>query len=192
VSEETLSAEQTRWFAEEVQPHESDLRAYLHRRFPGLRDVDDVIQDTYSRIVRVHQLGEILDVRPYLFAAARNAAIDFFRHQQIVAIDCIAEIDRLPVVDGGLDAGAAADHEQELDLLVEAVHALPLRCREIIILRKINELSYHEIAQKMGISENTVKVQIALGVLRCRKYFLAHGITHATLKSANPTADWPR
>ena len=39
------AAEQRRWFAEEVQPHESELRGYLRRQFPSV-EVDDVVQET--------------------------------------------------------------------------------------------------------------------------------------------------
>ena len=38
-----------RWFAEEVQPHEVHLRAWLHKQYPRLGDVDDVVQDSYGR-----------------------------------------------------------------------------------------------------------------------------------------------
>ena len=47
-----LDTEQSRWFALEVQPHEPALRAYLRSRFPLLQDFDDVIQETYTRLLR--------------------------------------------------------------------------------------------------------------------------------------------
>lgn len=47
------SAEQARWFSEHVQPHEPALRAYLSKRFPSLPDHDDLVQETYARLLRV-------------------------------------------------------------------------------------------------------------------------------------------
>jgi hypothetical protein len=41
-----------RWFAEEVQPHEASLRAYMRGAFPMVRDVDDVVQESYLRVWR--------------------------------------------------------------------------------------------------------------------------------------------
>lgn len=38
-----IDADHTRWFFEEVQPHEPKLRAYLRHRFPTLTDVDDIV-----------------------------------------------------------------------------------------------------------------------------------------------------
>src|SRR5258708_22199485 len=45
-------SDQSRWFSEHVQPHEAALRAYLIARFPVLTDVDDLVQDTFSRVMR--------------------------------------------------------------------------------------------------------------------------------------------
>jgi RNA polymerase sigma-70 factor (ECF subfamily) len=57
--EHTASGELFRWFAEEIQPHEPALRAYLHGRFPTLRDLDDIVQDTYARLLRAKESGSI-------------------------------------------------------------------------------------------------------------------------------------
>lgn len=49
--------EQARWFAEEVYPHEPALRAYLQARFPTLGDHDDLVQETYTRLLRAQANG---------------------------------------------------------------------------------------------------------------------------------------
>lgn len=63
-----------RWFAEEVEPHEPRLRAWLTGRFPMLQDVDDVVQDAYMRLFRARDKGGVRSVRAFLFIAAYNAA----------------------------------------------------------------------------------------------------------------------
>jgi RNA polymerase sigma factor (sigma-70 family) len=171
-----LDAEQTRWFLEEVQPHEAALRAYLRVRFPTLRDIDDLVQDTYARLIRAYSSGQVSQPKAYLFAAARNAALDFFRREKIVSIEHLAEIHELPVLEERPDAAEKACHDQELAILAEAIRALPSRCREIITLRKLRGLSHAEIAQMLGISEHTVNAQLAIGVLRCREYLRSRGV----------------
>jgi DNA-directed RNA polymerase specialized sigma24 family protein len=42
--------DQARWLSAEVDPHRGALRAYVQRAFPGVRDVDDVVQDSLLRI----------------------------------------------------------------------------------------------------------------------------------------------
>lgn len=170
-------AHQARWFADEVQPHESALRGYLRGKFPGYPDIDDLVQETYARLLQAHAQVPVRLVRPFLFTTARNAAYDFFRRRQIVAIDGIAEIDLLPVLEDRPGVAETICHDQELQLLAEAIQALPDRCRQVLTLRKIYGLSHREIARQLGISENTVNAQVAIGVLRLRAYLTARGVT---------------
>lgn len=176
--------EQSRWFAEAVRPHEAELRAFLHRRFPALadQDVDDLVQETYLRLFRAQNLARFNEVRPYLFAMARNAAHDVFRRRQIATFESMGEMDRMSLVEDGPDAAEAVCQDQELALLADAIRSLPHRCRQALTLRKLHGLSHREIAAELGISENTVNAQIAAGVLRCRAYLLAHGVNRETLK----------
>src|SRR4051812_36657046 len=91
--------EQARWFAEEVQPHESALRSYLRNKFPAHPDLDDLVQETFARLLQAREQGAVRSPKPFLFATARNAAFDFFRRRQIVAIDGLAEVELLPVLE---------------------------------------------------------------------------------------------
>jgi RNA polymerase sigma-70 factor (ECF subfamily) len=108
-----------------------------------------------------------------LFTTARNLAIDQIRRQRVVPMESIAEIAELPVFDNSHSPAEAASHDQELELLTEAIQSLPTRCRQVLTLRKIYGLSQREIARQLGISEHTVEAQIGNGMRRCAK-FLAH------------------
>jgi len=166
-------AEQARWFAENLQPHESRLRGWLRARFPSLTDLDDLVQESYARLIRAREGGKVVNIRNYLFATARNAALDLFRRNRIVAIEGVENIDVLPVLENGPDQAESLDHDEDLALLAAAVQALPRRCRQVLLLQKIHGLSYKEIAARLGISERTVNAQIAKGVLRCRDFVRA-------------------
>ena len=168
--------EQTRWFTEEVQPHEPALRAYLRGCFPTLPDTDDLVQDAYARLLRAHDAGKVAHPKAYLFATARNAALDLFRRDKIVSIQGLAEIEHLSVLEDRPDAAEAASHDQEISILNQAIDSLPTRCREILIMRRLRGLSHRDIAQSLGISEHTVNAQLAIGVLRCRKFLQARGV----------------
>ena len=90
-------AERNRWFAEEIQPHEFKLRNWLRHRFPWLTDVDDLVQESYARLVRAKSEGRIAHPKSYLFTTARNAALDQARRNEIVAIESVADLaGRLP------------------------------------------------------------------------------------------------
>ena len=165
-----------RWFAEEVQPHEADLRVYLRRAFPSLLDIDDLVQETYARVFRAKTEGKIAEARPYLFSTARNAACDLFRRSRIISVTGLADIDRLPVVEEGPGVAESIDHAHELAILHQAIGALPERCRQVLTLCKVYGLPHREVARRLGISEYTVNAQVALGVLRCRNFLRARGL----------------
>jgi RNA polymerase sigma factor (sigma-70 family) len=180
----SCDAEMTRWFAEEVHPHEPALRSYLRSHFPTLRDIDDLVQETYMRVLHARTAGRVAETRPYLFSTARNAAIDLCRRNRIVAFEPIVETHRSFVVEAGADAAETLNHDQELALLSDAFRALPARCRQVLTLRKLHGLSHRAIAEKLGISENTVSAQITLGVYRIRAYLVARGVSRSSLIQA--------
>lgn len=94
--------ETTRWFAEQVLPHEAALRAFLHSLVPP-SDIDDLMQETFTRVLRARAQGEIASVRGLLFATARNAARDLFRRRAVAPLFPIAEMDAVRVYDSAPD-----------------------------------------------------------------------------------------
>jgi RNA polymerase sigma factor (sigma-70 family) len=176
VDRSTTGPDCTSWFREHVQPHEAALRAYLRGRFPELPDVDDVIQDTYMRLLRTRAAAGVIDARPYLFSTARHAAIDFFRRRRILRLQPLGKQAGLSVVEDQPDAAEIVSHDQELALVREAVAALPPRCREVLVLRRFQGLSHRQIAQRLGIAEKTVDAHLGIALHRCRAFFAARGI----------------
>jgi RNA polymerase sigma factor (sigma-70 family) len=174
--EHAPAVEQTRWFMEEVQPHEPKIRAWLHARFPSIGDVDDLIQETYLRVLRARSAGKLDHPKAYLFATARNAALDRFRRNQVISFECLADVTDSSVLVDGQRAIDATQREQELDILAAAIRGLPGRCREILVLRKYHGLSHREIADRLGISPHTVNAQITVAMIKCREYFQARGL----------------
>ena len=74
------SSQKEEWFIEEIIPHEGDLRGWLGSRFSSVKDVDDVIQDAYTRLLKAKESGTIVNPRAYLFICARNIALNRIRH----------------------------------------------------------------------------------------------------------------
>lgn len=173
--------ENSQWFSENVQPHESELRGYLRRKFLQF-DIDDIVQETYARLFRANEKSPLRSVRAFLFTTARNAAVDIYRRRQVVTIDGIANLESLTVVEDKPDAFENLCHEQELDVLAEAIASLPDRCRCIVKLRKLDGLSHRDIALKLGIAESTVNAQITNGILKLRDFLHARGFRRRALR----------
>jgi RNA polymerase sigma-70 factor (ECF subfamily) len=166
------------WFAAAVQPHDAGLRAWLRAKFPALGDVDDVVQETYARVLQLRARDPLREhaVKPLLFTTARNLALDQLRRRQIVPMDALPDDDELMFADDAPGVGEAVSRQQELALLAEAIQSLPERCRQILTLRKIYGLPQREIARQLGISEHTVEAQVGVGVRRCADYLARFGL----------------
>jgi len=165
------------WFAEEVQPHESSLRFWLRSLFPSLPDTDDLVQESYLRLIRAREAGKITCAKAYLFTTARNAALDFFRRRQVATIEAVGDMSDSTALDEAPGVADAVNKQQELELLAEAVRGLPDRCRQTLTLRLLYGLSHREIAAELRISEHTVKAQLAKGMRRCAAYLAERGIS---------------
>ena len=103
--------------------------------------------------------------------------IDTARRNKISPIEHVTDLAALPVIDDGRPGPAeAACKREEIVLLAAAIDSLPARCREILILRKLRGVPQKAIAAQLGLSEQTVQVQVSRGVRRCEAFLRAHGV----------------
>lgn len=171
-----VNSEEVRWFANQVLPHESSLRAYLRGSFPSIRDIDDVVQESYLRILRARLLHPIESARGFLFKVARHIAIDGVRRARISPIDRTRDLAGLAVIEDGPDAAERLTRQEKVTVLAEAILSLPNPCREIVILRKLKGVPQREVAAQLGITEKAVEAQVYRGIKRCESYLRKRGI----------------
>ncbi len=169
-------SEQERWFAEEIQPHEPALRAYLRSRFPEVRDVDDLVQESFTRVLQSRGTVKIESAKAYLFATARNAALSLLRRPRIFSSEPVTDFAVQSVVEESINVAETVSVRQEIAILLDAIDRLPTACREIFILRKLQGVPQKEIAARLGLSEQTVQVQIVRAIRRCAVYLRKHGV----------------
>ena len=163
------------WFAAHVQRHEAMLRAWLRRRFDSGVELDDIVQEAYVRVLRAREGGPLASPKAFLFATARNLALDRLRRHEVSRTELLGEIDSLHVLDEREGIPETLARTQELALLTQAIQSLPTRCRQILTLRKLYGLSHREIAARLGLSESTVSNQITIGIEKCTDFFAEHG-----------------
>mgnify|MGYP001608945148 CR=1 FL=1 len=170
--------DQARWFSEEVHAHEASLRAYVRGSFPTVRDVDDVVQESFLRVWRARLGRPIASSKRFLFIVARHVVLDSIRRARKSPIDSFVDSAGLHVVESRPSVADVLSDQEKIDLLGRAVGALPARCREIIILHKIMGRSQREVAGELGVCEKTVENQVARGVQHCKDFFRQHGIEY--------------
>lgn len=146
------------------------------------QDAADAVQEAFLNVMRrLPEIGEERELAfgSYLFTATRNATYDLIRRQQRdQASDSIPE-SAVPLGAGagglGLDPGDPdedPDHKVLLEAQQEEIGAanarLPERQREALALRELEEMSYDEIAEVMGMNRNSVAQLISRARINLR------------------------
>lgn len=134
-------------------------------------DAENLVQDIFVYLwEHPSALTEVKNMDAFLFTLLKNRCINFLKHQ--------AHLHYIEGEEGivhQLDIEALADFEMWSDALPEveravkaAIAKLPDRCREILIMSKLRKMKYKEIAEKLGISVNTVENQMAIALKKLR------------------------
>jgi RNA polymerase sigma-70 factor (sigma-E family) len=124
---------------------------------------EEVVQDAY---VKMHgawrRIREPEAALGYLRTTVVNLARSRLRHRQVVQRHRPAPLPDAPSAEhGALD-------RLERDRLVRALHTLPTRQRECLVLRYYGDLSEAQIAETMGISRGAVKSHASRGMAALR------------------------
>lgn len=166
------------WFAREILAHEGALMAFLHRAWPDRAEVHDLRQETYVRVYEAAAKRRPDAPRAFLFTTARHLVTDRLRRGRVVSIEPVGDLEALNVLIDEVSPERRLDAHRILHRLAAAFDRLPPRCREVVWLRRVEELPQKEVAALLGISQKTVEKQVAKGVRLMAAYF--HGKEQAT------------
>lgn len=166
-------------YLQEALRAEPLLKAYLFRFAPNAADVDELLQETYARLLTstAAKRVEIRSVRALALTIARNVALDWIRHRDVVDIKLVSDLAALDVLDESAQVEDIVNARQELALLAECVAELPERCRQAFTLRRVYGFTQQEIARRLRIEESTVEQLLARAVRRCAEILAARGST---------------
>ncbi|MES2827369.1 MAG: RNA polymerase sigma-70 factor [Bacteroidota bacterium] len=142
----------------------------------GDRDAaQDVIQELFASIwIKRKSLNVTSTLSAYLYTSVRNKIFNIIEHQQ-VENKYIESIDNF-----AQNYTATTDHlireRQLMEIIEKEISELPTKMREVFELSRKSHLTHREIAQHLGISEETVKKQLknALKLLRVRLGFMLY------------------
>jgi RNA polymerase sigma factor (sigma-70 family) len=151
------------WFVGEVLPLEAILTHFLRQNWRNTSEVEDLRQEVYLRICQAAS-KELPDVaKPFVFMTARNLLIDRVRKEQVVPIEAVSDLDDMKGSDV-LAPERAVIARDELRRLQAAIENLPPRCREVIVLGRVEGLTGQEIAARLGITHQTVSEHLRNGI----------------------------
>jgi len=137
---------------------------FLQRNCRNTSDVEDVRQEVYAHVLRAAEKSLPERTKPFLFSTARNVLIDRLRRENVIPIDIAADLDLTVVPSEEPGPERAVFARETLRRLQLALNDLPPRCREALILKRVEGLSLQEISRRMGISEQAVSNYVQRGI----------------------------
>ena len=152
------------WFKREILAHEASLVRYLFRTWPHRQEVFDLRQDVYVRVYEAAAKARPQAPKAFLFATARHLMTDRIRRKRIVSIDSVGDLDALNVMVEDISPEQHISGYEELRRLAEAIDRLPPRCREVVWLRRVDELAQKEVAVRLGITQKVVEKHVMKGM----------------------------
>jgi RNA polymerase sigma factor (sigma-70 family) len=152
------------WFIREILVHEEALVGYLLRRWPNRPDVNDLRQDTYVRVYEAAAKSRPPVPRAFLFTTAAHLLADRLRRRRVIAIDAVGDVEALNVLVEEVSPERKMSAHEELRRLAQAIDMLPPKCREVVWLRRVDELPQKEVALRLGITEKSVEKHVMRGM----------------------------
>lgn len=158
-----------------VRRHQRPLYNFVLRQVHSPSTAEDIVQDVFVRIVHnVETFKAESRFTTWAYTIARNLCIDHLRkrvHRRHPSLDApISEEGGSTLMDAVAGRGEGADrsaiNRQLQEHLRSAVEALPDDQREVFLLRQVSDLPFKEIAEIVGVGENTVKSRMRYALER--------------------------
>jgi RNA polymerase sigma-70 factor, ECF subfamily len=136
-------------------------------KFVGKHDeAEDLTQDIFLKIFKaLKSFDRRANFQTWIISISRNLCIDHYRSVRKERQTIARDVDSNDLQPATSDRGpyAQAEHQDLRAQLRQALETLPLTLRTAVVLRDLQELSYQEIADRLGLPEGTVKSRINRG-----------------------------
>jgi len=135
-------------------------------------DAEEIVTDVFVKIWNIREKINITSsIKAYLVKAVHNTSINFLERNKISnkLTDSLNNSDyKFLAWDSDYPLGQLYEKEI-MNILEHGISALPDACQQIFILSRNENMKYIEIADKLGISINTVKTQMKIALARLRE-----------------------
>ena len=156
-----------------VREHADRVYRHAYRLAGNKSDAEDLTQETFVRVFRSLDRYTPGTFEGWLHRITTNLFLDLVRRRARIRFDALPDdaSDKLPSPSAGPEQSY---HDSRLDPEIrEALAALPPDFRDAAVLADLEELSYEEIADTLGIKVGTVRSRIHRGRVLLRQA-LAH------------------
>ncbi|MDR7001799.1 RNA polymerase sigma factor SigX [Neobacillus niacini] len=140
--------------------YHNDVYNFLYYMVHNRDQAEDLVQEVYIRVLKAHQKfkGDSSE-KTWLFAIARNVAIDSFRKHKGWKQRIVDKFDfwEQQIKDESLTPEESAFHKEDTENMFKCLEQCTLDQKCVIILRYLQELTILETAKVLGWKESKVK-----------------------------------
>ena len=133
------------------------LKRFFEKRILEHADVDDLVQEVFARLAKRAEIASIDNVQGYVVETAANVLRDRIRRRTVRAARAHVEYDDAAHAPEDFSPERVLLGKEMLKSLVSAIQELPERTRTVFVLQRFEELSYAEIAARLGVSVSAVE-----------------------------------
>jgi len=163
--EQCLAGDQAAW--EQIVRQNRRKVFNVAYKFVGKHDeAEDLTQDIFLKIFKaLKTFDRRANFQTWIVSISRNLCIDHYRSVRKERQTIARDVDSNDLQPATLERGpyAQAEHQDLRAQLRQALETLPITLRTAVVLRDLQELSYQEIADRLGLPEGTVKSRINRG-----------------------------
>ncbi|MGM9482940.1 RNA polymerase sigma factor [Roseateles sp. NT4] len=140
------------------------VRAALMRRGRSAHEAEDLVQEAWVRLACYEREQEVAEPEAFLMRTALNLSIDAHRANLRRGEEVVLE--EVVLVDTSPNAEEVALARERLTRLSVCLGRLTDKTREIFLSRRVDGMTYQEIARLYGISTSTVEKHVAKATLQ--------------------------
>lgn len=149
--------------------YRQELCRYAAQKFGiAYTEAEDVVQSAFARLATMLGTSKIENVRAFLYRTVHNACIDLIRRRQVrESYSQSKQADDAELNHLGPERTALS--QQFVQLISQALGLMPGKRRKLLLMNRIDGLSYAEIARREDLSETVVRKHVSKALADCQK-----------------------
>lgn len=136
--------------------YQKDLQRFIAHRFDAHHDAEDIVQDAFHNVLRSVDTAQLDNPKAYLYQTACNLALNRIRKQHHHN-HYVATQEHEEEADDAASPHRAYSSQRDLEKLRQVLHGLSPKYRRTFLLSRMEDKTYREFSEELGIPVSTVE-----------------------------------
>jgi RNA polymerase sigma factor (sigma-70 family) len=154
--------------ARQARPVRQSLARYFTHRLRNSSDVDDLVQEVFTRIVARDSANPIEHLGRYVYQTAASVLADYARRRSARRSEAHVSFDPELHGETEFDPERILSGREDVAAATAALLSLPERTRTVFVLRRLEGLRSRDVAEQLGISVSAVEKHMIRAVRHLR------------------------